>query len=127
MSKKTKSLIVIGLFCVVLGLTAWFFSGGEVPILSPELTHIAIQTQVMEGLYPIFTAHAHDIETQVAQMVSENSLTLVPTPSINSQIWLDRWLHNPTCQIPCWENITPGGLWCTNREEGEIRPSAWIG
>jgi hypothetical protein len=108
MNKKTISLIVIGLFCIVLGLTAWFFLGGQIPILSPELTHVAAQTQLMEGMLAIHTAYAHDVETQVARMVSESSLTLVPPPSINSQNWIDKWLHNPTCQIPCWENITPG-------------------
>lgn len=29
--------------------------------------------------------------------------TLSPKPD-----WLVRWLNEPVCQLPCWENITPG-------------------
>lgn len=23
-------------------------------------------------------------------------------------VWVDKMLHSPTCELPCWENITPG-------------------
>jgi len=28
--------------------------------------------------------------------------------------WLAKWLENPTCEVPCWENIVPGE---TSREQ----------
>jgi hypothetical protein len=31
-----------------------------------------------------------------------------PTPSTPRSAWLTKFLHNPTCQAPCWENIIPG-------------------
>jgi hypothetical protein len=31
-----------------------------------------------------------------------------PTPTIPREPWLQKWLNNPTCQPPCWENITAG-------------------
>ncbi len=34
--------------------------------------------------------------------------TSTPTPSAPRSAWLAKFLHNPTCQPPCWENITPG-------------------
>jgi len=40
-------------------------------------------------------------------LAAETTLTPFPTPSINAQNWPDHFLHDPTCQIPCWENITP--------------------
>jgi hypothetical protein len=40
-------------------------------------------------------------------MASEPEETFIPTPSINSQNWLDQFVHSPACQAPCWENISP--------------------
>lgn len=30
-----------------------------------------------------------------------------PSPELRSE-WINKWLENPACQLPCWENITPG-------------------
>jgi hypothetical protein len=30
-----------------------------------------------------------------------------PSPEPRSE-WLNKWLETPACQLPCWENITPG-------------------
>jgi hypothetical protein len=34
----------------------------------------------------------------------------------NPSEWIAKWLRNPTCKVPCWENITPGE---TNRDQAK--------
>ncbi len=41
--------------------------------------------------------------------ISCRFFTSTPTPMIEPRHpWITKWLQNPTCQPPCWENITPG-------------------
>ena len=35
---------------------------------------------------------------------------------VNPSDWLAKWLENPTCKVPCWENIVPGE---TNRAQAK--------
>jgi hypothetical protein len=35
----------------------------------------------------------------------------------NPSEWIAKWLRNPTCKVPCWENITPGE---TNRDQTKL-------
>lgn len=63
--------------------------------------------QSAETLYAQVTAEIKAVNVEVTKMALEPASTFIPTPSITSQNWLDHFLYKPTCQIPCWENITP--------------------
>lgn len=36
---------------------------------------------------------------------------------IDPSEWIAKWLRNPTCKVPCWENITPGEI---NRDQTKL-------
>jgi hypothetical protein len=36
---------------------------------------------------------------------------------IDPSEWIAKWLKNPTCKVPCWENITPGEI---NRDQTKL-------
>ncbi len=35
-------------------------------------------------------------------------IAYIPKTSGIRPVWIDKMLHHPTCELPCWENITPG-------------------
>lgn len=38
-----------------------------------------------------------------------NGITIFPTATPEPRsTWIDKWLDDPTCQPPCWENLIPG-------------------
>ena len=51
------------------------------------------------------TARAQELSVQLTKLSSE--LKVTPAEGDGTS-WLTRWLTNPACQPPCWENITPG-------------------
>jgi hypothetical protein len=51
------------------------------------------------------TAWAQELNVQLTKLSSELN---VPQVEDGASSWITRWLTNPTCQPPCWENITPG-------------------
>lgn len=104
MKKIIKPAIIISLLIAFIGMA--IFCGlitGDIRLPS-DLTRSA---QNAEEMYLRLTADAQTINMELTRIASEPETTFIPTPSINSQNWLDNFLHNPTCQIPCWENISP--------------------
>lgn len=51
------------------------------------------------------TARARELGFQLTALSAELKLPAVESTGVP---WLTRWLTNPACQPPCWENITPG-------------------
>lgn len=41
-------------------------------------------------------------------LLSSCSFSVDKTETVARSEWLDKFLKNPTCQPPCWENIVPG-------------------
>lgn len=58
-------------------------------------------------LIAINTNEAATIRVELTKISLDNT-TPVPPSVINAETWLQQWLSSPTCQPPCWENITPG-------------------
>ena len=104
MKKIIKPAAII-FFLITLSILAMFRIYLTGPIMLPaDLTSPA---QSEEAFFAQITAEMNLIDVELTRMASEPELTSIPTPSINSQDWLELFLHNPTCQIPCWENISP--------------------
>lgn len=104
MKKIIKPVVTTIFLIILLILTAlcMYLTG---PIRLPsDLTRSA---QSAETFYAQITAEMEIIDVELTRMASEPELTSIPTPSVNSQNWLEHFLYNPTCQIPCWENISP--------------------
>lgn len=98
----TISLIIFLIIFVGLFVLCGYMTGGVQ--LPSDLTRSA---QSVETVYAKVTADIGLINIELTKMALEPGATLVPTPSINSQNWFKDFVDSPTCQIPCWENITP--------------------
>jgi hypothetical protein len=104
MKKIIKPAAII-FFLITLSILAMFCIYLTGPIMLPsDLTRSA---QSDEAFFAQITAEMNLIDVELTRMASEPELTSIPTPSVNSQNWLEHFLHSPTCQIPCWENIDP--------------------
>ena len=79
------------------------FITGDIRLPS-DLTRSA---QSAETLYAQVTAEMESIDVELTKIASQPVSTFIPSPSVNAQNWLDHFMHSPTCQIPCWENISP--------------------
>lgn len=104
MKKIIKPAVIIIFLMIFIGLVALCaYSTGSIRLPS-ELTQSA---KSAETIYAKVTADIELINVELTKMASEPELTSIPTPSVNSRNWLEHFLHSPTCQIPCWENINP--------------------
>jgi len=104
MKKFLKSALVIFFLALFIGLaTLYGLATGDIK-LPADLTRSA---QNADDMYERLTANAQAINWELTRIASEPETIFIPTPSINSQNWLDKFLYTPACQIPCWENITP--------------------
>lgn len=104
MKEKIKTIALIFLLVTLLGFL--FFCGyatGNIQLPS-DLTR---QAQSAATTYAKVTADIELINIELTKMALEPEATPLPTPSINSQNWFRDFIDDPTCQIPCWENITP--------------------
>jgi hypothetical protein len=102
--KLVKSVLIILSLVAFISLAAlWGLVTGDIRLPS-DLTRSA---QSAETLYAKVTADIEAVNVELTKMALEPASTFIPTPSVTSQDWLDHFLHNPTCRIPCWENITP--------------------
>jgi hypothetical protein len=103
---KTVSLILLSLcfVCVVIvfGVPLAY------SLVPPNPTQAAMYTQVAQMVNLQLTANAQELSAQLTQINADATSNSLPTPSINSQNWLENWVKSPTCQPPCWENIIPG-------------------
>ena len=88
-----KPAIIICLISFV-GLVAFYGIANEVVFLPSNLTRSAQQS---EEFHEILTASSQKIDTELTRIASEPEALLIPTPSINSQNWLEIFLHKPTC------------------------------
>jgi hypothetical protein len=103
--KKIIKPAVITFFFITLFTLAAFCMYLTGPIMLPsDLTRSA---QSEEAFFAQITSEINLIDVELTRMASEPELTSIPTSSVNSQNWLEHFLHSPTCQIPCWENISP--------------------
>ena len=103
--KRIIKPVLITIFLVIIAsltILCGYFTGGI--RLPSDITRSA---QDAETLYAQVTAEMKLIDVELTRMASEPVSTFIPTPSVNSQNWLDQFIRNPVCQIPCWENITP--------------------
>jgi len=103
--KRTIGNAATLIFLVVL-IGGWVFCAFLTGNLQTPIQRIQ-SAQSAETLYAQVTAEIEAVNDEVTKMALEPVSTIIPSPSIDSQNWLDHFLHNPTCQIPCWENITP--------------------
>lgn len=104
MKKTIRPILIIFIIILFIGLiTLCGYMTGSIR-LPYDLTQSA---QSAETLYAQVTAEIEAVNVEVTKMALEPASTFIPTPSINSQNWLDHFLYKPTCRIPCWENITP--------------------
>lgn len=95
---KTKKPTATILLCILLG--GFVLLCGYATRLPPEIAD-------SETFFAKITSDIKLVDIELTKLASETTLTPFPTPSINSQNWPDHFLYDPTCQIPCWENITP--------------------
>jgi hypothetical protein len=51
------------------------------------------------------TARAQELNIKLTEMSAELKITPSGSEGVS---WVTSWLTHPTCQPPCWENITPG-------------------
>ena len=104
MKKIIKPAVITIFLITFIGLATLcgYFTGGI--RLPSDMTRSA---QSAETIYAQVTAEMELIDVELTRMASEPESTSIPTPSVNSQNWLEHFLYDPTCQIPCWENISP--------------------
>ena len=104
MKKIIKPAVIMILLITFMGsaILCGYFTGGI--RLPSDITRSA---QSAETIYAQVTAEMELIDVELTRMASEPELTSIPTSSVNSQNWLEHFLYNQTCQIPCWENINP--------------------
>jgi len=103
--KKIIKPAAITFFLITIFILAAFCMYLTGPIMPPsDLTQSA---QSAETFYAQITADIESIDVELTKMASEPESTFIPTASVNSQNWLEHFLYNPACQIPCWENISP--------------------
>lgn len=101
-SLRSAAIIIFTTICIGLILFSGFLTGNI--IMPSELTQSA---QSVATTYARVTAQMEEIDAGLTKMALEPELTSIPSPSVTSQNWLEQFFYNPTCQIPCWENITP--------------------
>ena len=99
--KKTKGPISIILFFLLF--VGYIYSCGYIN----GDVRLPSDIKEAETFYAKITAEIELVDIELTKLASETTLTPFPTSSVNSQNWADHFLLNPTCQIPCWENITP--------------------
>jgi hypothetical protein len=103
--KKIIKPVIITIFLIIILILAALCMYLTGPIRLPsDLTQSA---QSAKTIYAQVTAEMALIDVELTRMASEPESTSIPTPSVNSQNWLEHFLYSPTCQIPCWENISP--------------------
>jgi len=114
MKQNTENLVIALIIAFALfDLAVAFAAFGYTVIDNNHIatsTRAAFNTQVaIESEEGEETAYPPTLQAILKEVSTEGQPTsIIPTPSISSQDWLTMWLSKPTCQPPCWENITPG-------------------
>jgi hypothetical protein len=92
-------LIILGWLLIT---TACGWSNVTSPMIN---TRVAQNAEVYATTSALNTAQANTLSIKKTELSSEMGTT---PPNQDGLSWITRWLINPTCQPPCWENINPG-------------------
>jgi len=115
MKRKQWVTLLIGavLFTTACGLQERFTpkpeASGEAQRTATKLAQLSGPSDLVNGVTASVsarsTAQAQELSIQLTKVSAELQITPVGSDGVS---WITRWLTDPACKPPCWENITPG-------------------